>query len=186
MGIALYFIGGCTLLVFEKVLGEKCLSPNLERRLHDDFPRYLRWIPRRATSWRMVQPPTMIVGNQTTYCAARNGKFGPRAVPARGEWQISAVQVREHWPFFFPYLAVTSARGWHARFGCRWDELDEYYSFPSFTIKKIRFSGTAEFRYARLAETYGVAQGGTKWCLLFTKIGGGVMVKNRKEGSYEP
>jgi hypothetical protein len=138
LGITLYFASGCALLVLERALGEKCLSPNLENRLHDDFPRYLRWIPRRATSWRMVQPPIMLLGNQRTYCAAKNGRSGPRAVPARGEWQISFAQVRKRWPFFLPYLAATFANGWHARFGCRWDELDSYYSFPSYTIKKLK------------------------------------------------
>jgi hypothetical protein len=134
----LYFVSGCALLVFERILGEKCLSPELAQKLHEDFPRYLRWIPRSATSWRMVQPPLMILGNQTTYCAARNGKSGPRAVPARGEWQISLVQVRVRWPFFLPYFAATLGNGWHARFGCRWDELDAYYSVPSVTVKKLK------------------------------------------------
>ena len=84
----------------------------------------------------------MLLGNEKSYGVAREGKSGPSAVPARGEWQFSLVQVRAHWPFFLPYVAVTLDNGWHARLGCRWDELDAYYSFPSVTIKKIKPSGT--------------------------------------------
>src|SRR5579864_4032310 len=88
---ALYFTATYTLLILEKVRGEPGLPPSLVHRLHDDYPRYLRWIPRRLTSWHMVQPPRLILGNQKNYCGTKDGRSGPRPIPARGEWQLSFV-----------------------------------------------------------------------------------------------
>ena len=132
-----YFSLGCAILFFERVEGNTCLPSSLQDKLHGDYPHGLRWVPRSSTSWCMVQPPTLALGNQTNYFL-RKGSSGPEAIPAHGSWQISFVRVREKLPFFLPYLAVTTQGGWHMRLGCRWDQKDGYYTFPSGTIKKIK------------------------------------------------
>jgi len=132
-----YFSLGLVELSSEKFEERTCLPGKLQSQLHEDYPRGLRWISRRATSWCMVQPPTMVMGNQTNYSSAE-GSSGPEAIPNRGQWQLSFVQVKRGSPLFLPYFAVTTTSGWHWRAGCRWDQLGKYYSFPSGTIKKIK------------------------------------------------
>jgi hypothetical protein len=132
-----YFLIGCILLPFERAESRTCLPSKLQDQPHGDYLPGLRWIPRSATSWCMVQPPKMVMGSQTNDCV-RKGLRGPEAIPARGQWQLSFVQVRERLPFFLPYFAITTKNGWHWRIGCRWDQSDGYYSFPSGAIKKLR------------------------------------------------
>ena len=135
--VVAYFSLGLVVLSFEKFEKRTCLPEKLQDQLHKDYPRGLQWISRRATSWCMVQPPTMVLGNQTNY-SSTEGSSGPEAIPNRGQWQFSFVRVKKGIPLFLPYFAVTTTSGWHGRAGCRWDQLDKYYSFPSGTIKMIK------------------------------------------------
>lgn len=137
LAVAGYFTLGYVLLSIEKLEGKTCLPTTLQHKLHWDYPHGLRWVSRSKTSWCMVQPPTLVLGNQTNY-HAQKGLSGPEAIPARGSWQLSFVQVREKFPFFLPYFAMTTSGGWHWRVGCRWDQSDGYYTFPSGTIKRVR------------------------------------------------
>jgi hypothetical protein len=66
-----YFALGCILLSFERFEGRECLPGRLQYESHEDYPTGLRWIPRSATSWHMVQPPLMVLGNQTNYYVSR-------------------------------------------------------------------------------------------------------------------
>jgi hypothetical protein len=116
-------------------IGNRCLPPSLRGKAHDDYYfSWLRWIPRSATSWCIDRPPHLILGNQREQSTAPNGARGPKPIPSRGEWQVSAVQLRPGWPVFLPYIAFTTPGGTHVRIGCRWDDVDHYYTFPTLAI----------------------------------------------------
>lgn len=119
-------------------LGKSCLSPALKDKRHSDFPRGLRWVPWSATSWCMEEPPKKLLGSQKSASASLAGKFGPKPVPEPGTWQISVVRLKRRLPFFLPYLAYTAKNKMHFRIGCRWDDVDHYYVFPSIALKKVR------------------------------------------------
>lgn len=124
----LYFSVGAGLLPLEKVQQRECLPAALEWELHNDYPSSLRWIPRQTTSWCMAGPPVVVFGDQ---------RRGPLPVPPPGDVQLSFVRVRRDLPFFLPYFAATTEGKWHFRIGARWNPLEGYYTFPSFTLKKL-------------------------------------------------
>ena len=132
-----YFGVGIALLPVEKITGKECLPSDLARQDHNDYPRYVRWVPRRATSWCMVEPPLLIAGSQSNARQA-NGELGPSPLPPPGEWQFSVVTVRKGWPFVLPYIAVTTKTSFHARIGVRWNPDEGYYTFPSVTVKQLK------------------------------------------------
>ena len=129
------------LLPDERLIGNKCLPDSLKGKSHNDY--YLpgtRWIPRSVTSWCMEEPPIQLLGNQKRQAHAQDGTTGPKPIPEAGEWQVSAVQMKKGWPLFLPYVAITTKSGRHFRIGCRWDDVDHYYTFPSIAIAKVRLS----------------------------------------------
>ena len=119
----------------KKLVGDRCLPSQLQGEVHKDFYfSWTRWIPRSATSWCMDKAPVQLLGNQQAKAMARNGAPGPKPIPGPGEWQFSAVQLKDGWPLYLPYFAFTTKSGTHVRIGCRWDDVDHYYTFPSFAI----------------------------------------------------
>lgn len=125
----LYVLGGYGCGWFLGLVGKEALPPHLKSLKHDDW-FVLKNVPRGLTAGRFVEPPRMMLGNQHGVLC-RNGRFGPKPIPANGEYQLSLVQVRAGWPFYLPYFAITIHRC-HFRIGCRWDDVDHYYVIPSF------------------------------------------------------
>jgi hypothetical protein len=82
---------------------------------HTDWPAGLNHIPRRMTTW--VGPRARILAGNTD---------DSKPIPTRGYWFITR-----------GYLAWTTEEGIHIRFGFRYDDVDQYYDFPSFTIKRV-------------------------------------------------
>lgn len=82
---------------------------------HADWPEALRWIPRTVTTW-VGLPPVIIDGNTQD----------PKPIPDRGKWYVAR-----------GFFTMTTEDGIHIRFGFRYDDVDGYYSFPSFTVKKF-------------------------------------------------
>ena len=124
----IYFGALCIALVFAWG-DDSCNLPD-SYMPHTGFDiSFLRWIPRGATSWCFVEPPIILLGNY--------GIALPKPIPEKGRWQVSVVQMCRGWPVFLPYAAVTTRRGYHVRIGARWDDVDGYYTFPSFALKKV-------------------------------------------------
>lgn len=82
---------------------------------HEDWPDGLEWIPRKVTAYVGPRPP-ILEGNTDD----------AKPIPARGQWFVTR-----------GYLAWTSVAGIHVRMGFRYDDVDHYFEFPSFTIKKF-------------------------------------------------
>ena len=107
----------------------ECLPDHLKHEHHKDWRWPLCYIPRAWTSWcrgrHFGYPPELLRGNCWT------GKQGiwvyPKPIPQPGQWQLSS-------PFYF---AFTTKAGWHFRFGCRYDDVDFYYTVPSLALKRI-------------------------------------------------
>ena len=119
------------------MIGNRCLPEWLRGKTHDDYYlTWTRWIPRSATSWCIKAPPIQLLGNQEGEALAADGTIGPKPIPRPGEWQLSIVQIKKGWPFFLPYFAWTTEQGTHFRLGARWDDVDQYYTFPSIAIAK--------------------------------------------------
>lgn len=112
---------------------------------HNDYPPGLRWVPRAWTTYckgRFARPPRLLRGNlepgsliggwPTRGWGQRGDTLYPKPVPPRGIWIFC-------WPF---YVALTTDGGWHARLGARYTETagekGNYYTIPSFTVKKLR------------------------------------------------
>lgn len=135
----LYFalIYGVALLPQERLIGSQCLPPHLQDKGHQDY-LIGKWIPRSATSACFVEPPVMLLGSQKSSSPAPNGESGPGPIPERGTWQFSSVRIKRGVPLFLGYFAITTENGWHFRFGCRWNDVDHYYTFPSVSLKKIK------------------------------------------------
>jgi len=124
------------LLPSEKLVGRGCLPEHLKERLHDDYDiPGTKWIPFAATSFCFVEPPIQILGNQDFNYPGLNNKMGPKPIPLPGQWQFTIVQEKKGWPLYLPYFAFTTKGGIHFRIGARWDDIDNYYVFPSFGIK---------------------------------------------------
>jgi hypothetical protein len=85
---------------------------------HTDWPWPFSLIPRRWNAVPSEHEPVQLLGTAS----------GHLDIPDRGTWTIA-------WPI---YVALTSRKGWHFRFGIRYDYIDRYYTFPSFTIKKLK------------------------------------------------
>jgi hypothetical protein len=119
--------------------GDSALPAHLKGKAHDDY--WLpgtRWVPRSATSMRLVEPPVMVLGSDGHPSAAGlDGARGPKPIPPPGQWQASLVQVKAGWPLVLPYVALTTSEGLHFRFGARWDDVDHYYTFPTFALYRF-------------------------------------------------
>lgn len=98
--------------------------------VHTDWPWPFNKISRRLTSADGF-PPQMRWGNSVLTYDPTYRTLYPKPIPRRGEWWIGGPR---KWPL---YIAVTHRNGWHFRIGVRWDDLGFYYTWPSFTYKKI-------------------------------------------------
>jgi len=101
------------------------LPVHLRDKLHDDWTWPFSLISRNWTSYKLFQPPVVIVGRRVKDWV----KGGPNPCQRYAwSWYIS-------WPLYFTITFGKS--GWYMRIGCRWDDVDSYYTIPSFVIKKI-------------------------------------------------
>jgi len=80
-----------------------------------------------ATSWCIRTVPILLLGNQT-------GRLN-RSL-CRGSGSSQQFKSTEDGLFSLPYLAWTTEGGTHLRFGARWDDVDQYYTFPSIAIAR--------------------------------------------------
>lgn len=138
LGVYLLFCYGVAATSPIPVFGRDCLPQALKDKRHTDYPKGLRWIPWHITSWCAWEPPRKLAGNQKSNSVSLAGKSGPKPVPEPGTWQISVVRLKHRIPLFLPYAAYTTKNRVHVRLGCRWDDVDHYYVFPSIAVKKVR------------------------------------------------
>jgi len=89
-------------------------------------------------------PPAALTKRRSNCWAIRRRKRLPamaQSDPSRSLDRASGrclpVQLKNGWPLFLPYLAFTTKSGTHFRIGCRWDDVDHYYTFPSFALAKL-------------------------------------------------
>lgn len=96
---------------------------------HIDWPWPFRLISRRLTSFD-GPPPIKLAGNADLRAVTYKGElcFYAKPIPDRGQWWFG-------WPFYF---ALQTKGGWYFRIGARWDDVDQYYAVPSFTIKRYK------------------------------------------------
>ena len=117
---------------------ESALPDHLKGKLHADYPKWLQWVPRSWTSFTLVQPPRLLLGNQRNFSFA-GGSFGPAPIPEptntqRVAWSLQGVQITRSWPVLPLYFVISiryKTKLIHFRVGCRWDDVDGYYDFPS-------------------------------------------------------
>lgn len=101
------------------------LPPHLQGRLHEDWTFPFNLVPRAWTSYKLFQPPRLLFG----YKVLDWTKGGPNPCQRHAwSWYVS-------WPLYFTITFGNT--GWYMRIGCRWDDNDEYYTIPSFVIKRI-------------------------------------------------
>ncbi|MDD5544582.1 MAG: hypothetical protein PHX83_15555 [Acidobacteriia bacterium] len=119
--------------------GKNDIPEAVTARDHGDYSLFfVRPLSRRLTSWKFVEPPILITGTETQKYKPGEETAELQPIPAGGEWQFSLVQINPKYPLYLPYFALTTSRGWHFRIGCRWDDLDHYYTFPSIALKHLR------------------------------------------------
>lgn len=134
--LAVLLLTGC--LTFYQP-DERCLPPHIKNKKHTDYTLPgTKWIPFWATSWCFVEPPIMLLGNQKQRSVAANGQLGSSPIPEPGTWQLSMVQLKKQWVFTLPYFALTTKTGFHFRIGCRWDNVDHYFVFPSIAARHLK------------------------------------------------
>jgi len=104
---------------------DSALPNHLKGKLHDDWFFPFCYIPRAWTSYKLFQPPKVLIGSGTYIYT--NGGVDPCQ---RKAWA---------WYLSIPlYFTITFGKtGWYMRIGCRWDSQDRYYTIPSFALKKI-------------------------------------------------
>lgn len=135
----IFLLYGVALVSTPPRLGKDCLPEALKTKRHSDYPKGLRWIPWSATSWCMENPPKKLLGTQKSVASTPAGKKGPKPVPEPGTWQLSGKRLHRKFPIYLPtYVAFTTKNKMHFRMGCRWDDVDNYYVFPSIALKKVR------------------------------------------------
>lgn len=88
------------------------------RESHSDWPKPFRWVKRSDTVYVTPnnEPPPVIAGSVE----------GHVDIPSPGTYVATR-----------GYIAMTTENGWHFRAGFRWDTVDSYSEFPSFTIKRV-------------------------------------------------
>jgi hypothetical protein len=125
--------------------GEECLPEGLKERTHDDFPGPLKALKRKHNVFCGVQPPKKVWGNTDH----REWQSRPKPVPLFGDSTLAQAQLpTKAWNIMLLTFAYTSKNGWHFRLGqFRWDDVDDYYTFPTFTVKRIQPNWEAVLYY---------------------------------------
>lgn len=83
---------------------------------HSDWPKPFQWVPRRWTCW---------VGKAPTLADVIIGEVSEmKPIPNNGEWYVLR-----------GYMAASTVDGVHNRLGWRYDDVDDYFEFPSLTVK---------------------------------------------------
>jgi len=105
------------------------LPDHLKGKLHNDWIFPLCYIPRSWTSYKLFQPPVILFGFRVKDWKEHNGQMFPN--PCQ----------RHAWAFYLSipfYFTITFGNtGYYMRIGCRHDDIDFYYTIPSFALKKI-------------------------------------------------
>lgn len=119
------------------------LPPHLRGAKHWDWAWPLSRIPRAWTSFDLGKP-TQILGNQT---AQRTGSPAPIGEP--GSWQFSIFKKAPILCKLFGwYFAISfKARGdryWHIRVGARYDDVDNYTTFPTIARRQYSITGSQD------------------------------------------
>lgn len=117
---------------------DSALPLHLRGTTHADFPWGLRWIPRAWTSYAWGSP-TILWGNvpRDEYVLSPDGYWSPKPITSPGTWQISLFPAAPAPLRWLPlYLAFTTAGGRHFRIGARWDDVDNYVTFPTIATKR--------------------------------------------------
>lgn len=87
---------------------------------HTDWFWPFSYIPRSWTGWNSTKAPKQLLGN----------------VPEGIHLDVPPVGMHTFaWPF---YVAIHFKNGWYARFGIRYDYVDQYYTFPAITVKRLK------------------------------------------------
>jgi hypothetical protein len=121
------------LLSSPPLIGKGAVPLHLKDAPHGDY-LFFKSIPVSWSSFRFSEPPKLLIGNNLLFHKGRDGGYGPAPIPQKGGWQIAVIQEKTGWPIFLPYFAITTGGGWHFRIGCRWDDVDHYYVFPSIAV----------------------------------------------------
>jgi len=121
------------------LIGGSCIPDHIRDKYHDDYYfKFMHIIPRKYTFGCFTEPPVMLFGNQNYWSLAKNDFVGPRPIPRPGEWQFSVILIEiKNMKLYLPYFAFTTSSGWHARIGCKWDDVDGYFVFFSIAFKRI-------------------------------------------------
>lgn len=115
---------------------DSALPLHLRGTPHWDYPKPFKWIPRGWTSFDWG-PPSIIVGDQEDLRSDHWGRVGPAPIGERGSWQISRFPGAPWYVRWLPlYLAFTTKGGRHFRIGARWDDVDNYTTFPTIASRK--------------------------------------------------
>lgn len=113
------------------------LPPHLKNKLHCDWTFPFNLIPRSWTSFKLSQPSKVLIGKKILDWTEKDYSCGKKEDMRRGpnpcqrhawSWYIS-------WPLYF--TISFGKTGWYLRIGFRWDDIDDYYTFPSFRIKEF-------------------------------------------------
>jgi len=142
------------LFIWHRRSGTSVLPKHLKNRRHWDYIWPLLLIPRWVTSWDWGVPK-MIWGDQietrsivVEYWEPKKHYWrfqkveGPAPIGERGSWQVSRYPNGYNGMLFktilrkLPiYFAFTTRSGIHFRIGARWDDVDDYVTFPVIAIK---------------------------------------------------
>lgn len=121
--------------VIKKYGGAHCLPESVRWKDHDDYYfGFLQHIPRRATCFCGVPPPTQRGGNQDYWGVDDEGRSYPMPIPRPGEFQHSVVEIKDM-NTVLHYYAINLPRSWllphglHLRIGWRYDNIDGFYTW---------------------------------------------------------
>src|SRR5579871_5528520 len=131
----------------------KSKLPAILLEKHTDWPKLLHWVPRRLTAFL---PASSVIQEVEEFAAATAVMT---IAPLFHWWLLFALAVimlldcrvkllgngngqpipdPGQWVLMLPlYFALHSRSGWYFRIGFRWDDVDKYFEFPAFTLKRI-------------------------------------------------
>ena len=123
------FAAFASLQLILNLSSKKCLPEHIRTGRHTDYIPGFRWIPRSWTSFCWLIPPVKMAGSQKNFQVYLKNRFvALPPVPPPGKWQLS-------WPLYF---AFTTKGKLSFRIGARWDDVDFYFSYPTFRIWRIK------------------------------------------------
>jgi len=112
------------------------LPDHLKDEIHKDWPFPFKYVPRAWTSFAWGKPE--LVHEKNLDPTKDFDRGAPKPITSRGSFQISVYpDAPSYWTWAAWYVAYTFKDGHQFRIGARWDNVDNYVTWPTFPTTRV-------------------------------------------------